>query len=105
MKFVRDINNGFLWPVAEEEPSDAEIPRDVCPKCASTDVEAAEEVMGCLSCGWTRMGETPCDTCGEPSVMCYSVGKGLHYHCRKHSPDQDTIFREMARAIVDWRGR
>lgn len=79
------------------------IPRDVCPKCGSTDVEAAEEVMACLDCGWTQIGETPCDTCGEPSVMCYSVGKGWHHHCRAHSPSQDAIFREMARAIVSWR--
>lgn len=74
-----------------------------CPKCGSTDVEAAEEVMACLDCGWTKIGETPCDTCGEPSVGCYAAGGPRHHCCREHFPGQDAIFREFARAIVQGR--
>jgi hypothetical protein len=74
-------------------------PKHRCPKCGSTDVEVGCVVLRCLDCGWTRIGETPCDTCGEPSVgYCSAGGKG-RYYCRKHRPEWDVIFEEFANAL------
>lgn len=75
-------------------------PDDKCPECGSKDVEVGCDVLACLTCKWTLVGETPCETCGEPSTGSWGAGGVVHHHCGEHFPTQDAIFRKMAKAIV-----
>ncbi len=71
-----------------------------CPKCGSDDVEVGCVVLSCLDCGWTLVGETPCDTCGAPSVGVCGARGVTHYYCREHSPDLNVLFQELAKALT-----
>ena len=67
-----------------------------CPKCESRNVTSGAIVLACLDCGWTKMGETPCDKCGKPSIGCHSIGlRSVSHYCREHQPNaqqrQDAI--------------
>lgn len=55
-----------------------------CPKCGSTNIEIGACVLGCLDCGWRKIGENPCAVCGEPATGCVGVNGKLQYFCDAH---------------------
>ncbi len=75
-----------LWLLEPEVTMGNKGIKSMCPKCGSDDVLVGSTVLKCMTCGWSKLGATPCGTCGAPSVGCVGGnGRDGHY-CERHEP-------------------
>ncbi len=65
---------------------------DACPRCGEEDLlDVGVVVLACRRCGWTLVGEHPCDVCGRPAAMSGGLSGEMLYRCSLHAPSLEDL--------------